>query len=48
MKYLLLLATILAVMPRTALATAAGDDRDNRNIAIFFSNDIHGETELCG
>ena len=48
MKYFLLLAGLLAALPQIALATNTGVTHEYRDIAIFFSNDIHGETEPCG
>lgn len=48
MKYLFLLTGILAALPHLAMATVADRNLKNRDIAIYFSNDIHGETEPCG
>ena len=48
MKYFFLLTGFLAALPHMAQATVADSNLQNRNIAIFFSNDIHGETEPCG
>ena len=47
MKYLLLLAGVLTFLPQMALATVT-TPLPNRDVAIFFSNDLHGETEPCG
>jgi len=48
MKYFLLLAGLVAALPQISHATANATNRKSDDIAIFFSNDIHGETEPCG
>ena len=48
MKFILLLAGFLATLPQVTMATTTVKSLENRDIAIFFSNDVHGETEPCG
>lgn len=49
MKHILLLMALFTILPQTAVATnATGTHHDNRDIAIFFTNSIRGETEPCG
>ncbi len=48
MKYFLLAAAMLAALPRISQAANTVNGLAGKDIAIYFSNDIHGETEPCG
>ncbi|MDH4321860.1 MAG: hypothetical protein OEV73_10240 [Desulfobulbaceae bacterium] len=48
MKYFLLVAGILAALPSIAQAANTAHGLAGNDIAIYFTNDIHGETEPCG
>ncbi len=48
MKYFLIVAVFLITLPPMAQATTTAANHKEGDITLFYSNDIHGETEPCG